>query len=256
MSQSQARVQARHQMVNVPVKGGSSGGGKRKSLRQHKAKIISGGILGVMHAKFGAAAREGATIYPQFQVVEGLGDDENASKVRAEQIYVASLTGDDAGLEAALGSLLADAEAAPADADAAAAAEAGDGSFDPALTLGEAPAAPDAAWTVRDIRGVEPLALAASKGHSGCIQLLLRAKASIGHAAPSCGRSALHRAAEGGHAEAVQALVDGGAELSSTQRSGQSALWSAASRGYERCHTQTRSHDRLRAHYPRAESAA
>ena len=98
------------------------------------------------------------------------------------------------------------------------------GPLPPATTLPE--------WCVRDARGIEPLALAAARGHAGAVRLLLDARASVDARANTCGRSALHRAAEEGHLDVITALIERGADVLSSQLNGQCALYSASAGGH------------------------
>ena len=101
--------------------------------------------------------------------------------------------------------------------------------FEPTIAV-ELPSPPE--WRVVDVRGVEPLALTYARGHAEAARLLLQARADVDAAARSCGRTALHRAAEAGHLAAVTALLDGGADATLAARNGVCALQAAASRGH------------------------
>lgn len=173
------------------------------------------GKLGVMHHKFAKMGGPDALVHSMFETVEGLGEDAAEAKKLAERIYIPALTGDDAALEGALRPLVAKvleyealvAAAAEGDGgeEAAAAAVKGGGkvegateAFNPELLLDDdalsGPQPP--LWCVRDSRGIEPLALAAEHGHARACTLLLDARANVDARATSCGRSALHFAAE------------------------------------------------------------
>ena len=259
----QAQAQARHRIADTKVKAG----GLAKSLRDQKHRVAVMGKLGVMHQLFGGLRDTQRVVHSMFEHVNGLSaeadaydsdDDENALKSKkkisdtlAEAIYVPAITGDDAALEQALAPLIeqvnayeeataagggdqAEAAAAPPPAkgkpDPKAAKEP-EPDFDPNVTLdARPPELPQ--WSIRDARGIEPLALAAARGHAGAVKLLLDARANVDARARTCGRSALHRAAEEGHTECVTILVERGADVLSTQHSGECALHSAAAGGH------------------------
>ena len=266
MFREQAQAQARHRIKSETTQKA----GKAKSLRDQKAKVNVMGMLGVMHQKFGTMGGANAVVHSMFEVVEGFGDistgdARKAADKAAQVVYIASLNGDEETLqrelaprvaayeqyavdaaaaeEAAAAAAAAEEEARKAAEEAAAkAAKAKKGKkgaapveeFEPQLELSPPPPPPpeEPAWCIRDARGVEPLALAASRGHAGACKLLIEAKAAIGSAAQTCGRGALHRAAEGGHTEVVTVLIEAGADVASTQANGQSALHSACAHGH------------------------
>lgn len=259
MFRDQAQAQARHRI---------RGEGKQqtrvaKSLRQQKQNIHMMGVLGVMHQKFGGARGGNNVVHSMFESITGVafGDPEAdgykaAMEKAAEKIYIAAMTGDEATLQKALEPFVAayaeydakmvEHKAAVTAAEEAAAAKAAATTprspkkgkkgesprdFTPQLSLAEVelPTPPDEpSWCIRDARGVEPLGLAASRNHTGCCKLLLDAKASVSAAAQTCGRAALHRAAEGGHVETVAALLEANADVASCAHNGHCALHSAA----------------------------
>ena len=118
------------------------------------------------------------TQWAEPKVLRGLGlitkgvDDE-----LAEAIYTASLVGDEQALGAALEKL---------------------------PERGES----DEAWHVIDRYGCEPLGQACAHGHLAAVNLLLEKGADVNAMADTCGRTALHRAASGGHTECVVRLID------------------------------------------------
>ena len=103
-------------------------------------------------------------------IVKGL-DDE-----LAEAIYTASLVGDEQALSAAL-------EKMPE-------------------------SAADEGWHIIDRYGCEPLGQACAHGHLAAVNLLLEKGADVNAMADTCGRTALHRAASGGHTECVARLIE------------------------------------------------
>jgi hypothetical protein len=262
----QAQAQARHRIADTKVKSG----GMAKSLRDQKHRVAVMGKLGVMHQLFGGLRDTQKVVHSMFEHVRGLSeeadaydsdDDEKALKTKkkladslAEAIYVPAVTGDDAALELALAPLIAkvvafdeaaaggegeaEAPAAPPPAKAkpdpkAKKGAADEAEFEPSLGLDAPPPPPELPqWSIRDARGIEPLALAAARGHAGAVKLLLDARASVDARAMTCGRSALHRAAEEGHGECVDILLERGAEVLSTQQNGQAALHSASAGGH------------------------
>ena len=267
MFRDAAQSQARHRIRGE----GKQQQRVTKSLRNYKQNVHVMGVLGMMHEKFGGARGGNAVVHSMFETIKGaaFGDPEadgykKAKEKAAERIYIAAMTGDEAELQKALEPFVAAyaeydekmaeynaaAEAAAAEAAAAAAAAASpaktpakgkkgapepEPEFVPQLTIPDvdAPQPPiEPRWCLADARGVEPLALAASRGHAGCCKLLLDAKAAVGAAALTCGRTALHRAAEEGHVETVTALLDAKADVASCQRDGQCALFSAAAHGH------------------------
>ena len=265
MFREQAQAQARHRVRGegkVELKA-------TRSLRDQKHRVHLMGVLGVMHQKFGGLGGPQAVIHSMFEAVDGLDDpaSEDAKKT-AEKIYIAALAGDETTLQKALeprvrayeayevavaecaeaaAAIEARVEAERAAAEAAAKsppkapAKGKKGAppaeeFVPELELGppEPPPEPpdEPRWCIRDARGVEPLAIAASRGHTGACKLLLDARANIAASAKTCGRAALHRAAESGHVETCTALIDSKADVVSTQTNGQCALYSAAANGH------------------------
>lgn len=237
-----AQAQARHTIQNTKVKAG----GLAKSLRDQRHRVQVMGVLGVMHQQFGGQGGPAKVMHSMFEAVEGLDGDEKDVQTLAETIYVSAVTGDELTLEKALVPLFArwavpeveeeNKEPPPPDprkggkADPKKGAGEPEPGFDPALALGSEKEAPRA-WSIRDARGIEPLALAAERGHAGALRLLLDAKADVHAKAKTCGRSALHRAAEAGHLECVSVLVERGADVLSSQQNGECALHSASAGG-------------------------
>lgn len=231
-----AQAQARH-TIQVTK---SKAGGLAKSLRDQKHRVHVMGVLGVMHQQFGGSGGPSKIVHSMFEKVDGLGGEAKEAEKLAEVIYVAAITGDDPGLEKALEQLQAARDAAEKlKADAGEGGEGGGADppeFDPKIGLDGAPAPAAApAWCIRDARGIEPLALAAARGHSGALKLLLDASASVDAQAKTCGRTALHRAAETGKLDCLTLLVEFGADVLSVQHNGQCALCSASAGGYADC---------------------
>lgn len=80
------------------------------------------------------------------------------------------------------------------------------------------------------LKGWTPLIFAARSGNLEAVNALLDAGADI-HAVDHHGSTALHRAAFGGHRQVIRALVDAAAELEATDRYGRTALHVAADAG-------------------------
>jgi ankyrin repeat protein len=249
MFREQAQAQARHR-IRAEEKGGKVG--LAKSLRDQKQKVKVMGMLGIMHQKFGAVGGPQAVIHSMFESLEGFGDETTEeAKAAAEKIYLAALNGDEEALQkeleprvqayeewdAANASGEPPAEPEPASPPKKPAKGKKEEVFEPQLAVTgeaapEAAGPPEPVWSIRDARGVEPLAHAAARGHTGACGLLLAARASVSASAPTCGRAALHRAAEGGHVETVRALLEAKADVLSCQLNGQSALHSACAYGH------------------------
>jgi len=244
---AEAQAAARHTLATVKTEKAGPG----KSFRDQKMRIGVMGRMGKLHSLFAAAQANVAPMNDMFSVVSGLGEDSTEATKLAERIYLASLSGDAAGLGAALAPFIKQAEEAEAvaaaaeEAAAAAAAEAaavsakggkgGKGApepeAEPELEIAvELPKPPE--WRIVDMRGQEPLQLACARGHAEAARLLLKAKADPEAFDRAGGRTALHRAAEAGHLGAVEALIEGGAEPDARARNGVSALLAAASRGH------------------------
>jgi hypothetical protein len=261
-----AQNQSRHRLAKVEVEKK----GPAASLRDKKLLVGVAGRMGKLHTLFAAQKATVAPEHETFSVVHGFGEDvevdvygtetrhpsKDALKL-AERIYLASLSGDVDGLSAALSPIIAQAEAAEAAKVAAdeaaraaeAAAAAAQAAAEAAAAKGkkgappppppaesvppiavEVPPMPD--WRVVDVRGLEPLALACARGHAEAAKMLLKARASVDAAAHSCGRTALHRAVEGGHLATVMTLLDGKADPTLGARNGVCALQAAAARGH------------------------
>ena len=88
-------------------------------------------------------------------------------------------------------------------------------------------------WSVTDVYGSGPLALAASGGHANAVGLLLKARAAPDESNERDGQTALLLAAENGHDEVVAALLSGGADPATAAHDGTTALHAAARSGSE-----------------------
>ncbi|KAK3093917.1 hypothetical protein FSP39_021758 [Pinctada imbricata] len=80
---------------------------------------------------------------------------------------------------------------------------------------------------VRDNRGWTPLHEAAFRGHSGCLDLLLRQEGTDVTWKSHDGNTALILAARGGHMECVRTLVEHDADVNATTKEDFSPLWEA-----------------------------
>eukprot|EP00965_Chrysotila_dentata_P210668 6186020-Pleurochrysis_carterae.AAC.1 len=74
-----------------------------------------------------------------------------------------------------------------------------------------APASAPDPWQVRDVYGFDPLSVASGAGHLDALTALLESGGDMNVSNPLCGRTALHRAAERGHADVVDSLLTRGA---------------------------------------------
>ena len=138
--------------------------------------------------------------------IEGGGCDREMLAVAAERIQLACLSDDTEELEAGL----------------------------VAFFKREDDAQPEGggAWRIVDRRGMEPLAMAAAHGNVGVIAPLVAAGAGVNSCSSICGRTALHRAATGGHVEVLTALLEKGATVGAATFEGATALHLAAGRGH------------------------
>jgi protocatechuate 3,4-dioxygenase beta subunit len=84
----------------------------------------------------------------------------------------------------------------------------------------------------RDEQGRTPLHLAAEGGHADVVRALLEVKADV-NARDKAGRTPLHLAAEGGHRDAVEALLAAGADVNATDLKGQTPTGLAVQNGHE-----------------------
>ncbi len=91
--------------------------------------------------------------------------------------------------------------------------------------------AKEGGWTIRDAYGVEPLGLAARAGHAEAVAALIDGGAGLNAQCETVGITALHRAAQKGHAAVVDALLGAGADANAEARDGQTALHYASSSG-------------------------
>jgi ankyrin repeat protein len=78
--------------------------------------------------------------------------------------------------------------------------------------------------------GLTALMIAALQGHHGIVKTLLRSRAHVNEKATDTGLTALHFAV--GHVEAVQKLLEGGAEIDARAINGATPLMEAAGTGY------------------------
>jgi hypothetical protein len=97
-----------------------------------------------------------------------------------------------------------------------------------AVAAGDEEEAP--AWSVTDVYGLEPLAHAASAGHTEVVTALVDARASVDARSPD-ERTALHRASRAGHEEVVKLLIKHGAFVDAEASDGATALQTAALAG-------------------------
>ena len=84
---------------------------------------------------------------------------------------------------------------------------------------------------VHSTEGFTPLMIAASRGHTGTVNIILAAKAKVNGKTKSDKRTALHLATIRGHVKAIEALIRGGAEIDGTDSLGNTALHLAATMG-------------------------
>lgn len=246
-----AQAQARHRLGAMADKVDTVA----KSLRDQKMRVSVVGRMGALHAIHGASRLAGEKHHEMFEQLVGLVDDpedpedEVAAAAAhkeaiaiAESVYMASLIGDCQTLAPALEPLKPPApppapeepEPVPAkggkgDAKKGAKAPPPEPEFEPELEIAE----PKPQWRIVDVRGIEPLAHACSRGHAEAARLLIEAGADVEAAARTCGRTALHRAAEAGRLEAVQVLLEHGASATASNKYGGCPLLAAASRGHQ-----------------------
>jgi ankyrin repeat protein len=79
------------------------------------------------------------------------------------------------------------------------------------------------------------LIIAAERGNTACVRLLLDAKVDVNVRALRCKHSALHRACAGGHTRTAEALVQYSADVNARDASGQSTLAYALMKGAVGC---------------------
>lgn len=234
MSTPQQR-QAQHQQADTQAEPG-----KLTSLRDKKSPIKMMGLMGAT-AHPNNPATSPSNLHGLGLKVEGLETDA------AEALYIAAITGKVETLQACLAAAplphgspeppTEDEVAAAAEA-AAAAAKGGKGGAKGGKEEPEPEAAADgaemrAAWRIVDRRGLEPLAVAAARGLAEVCGVLLDAHVDVNAATDNCGRTALHRAAENGHAGVIERLAGRGADMLAAARDGSSALVLAAAAGHD-----------------------
>lgn len=106
---------------------------------------------------------------------------------------------------------------------------------DGAAEGGEALPARMATWDFRDAHGWAPLHLAAVHGFSELVTLLLDAGSDVNAYHQNDGRTALHRAAEGGEAGVVELLLARNASPNAATTDGDTPLHLAAAGGHTGC---------------------
>lgn len=76
--------------------------------------------------------------------------------------------------------------------------------------------------------GLPPLLIAADRGHIGCVDVLLKYKADVVMAYGDENDTALHFAADGGHKEMIEMLLDAGSDVNAVNKLGYTSLAIAA----------------------------
>jgi len=150
----------------------------------------------------------------------------------AEEVYLATLAGNREVLEAKLADWLEIDEPEAAAEPVAA----GKGKGKEAAPVEEAEPSPavekPAPWKIINIYGDEPHFITGAAGHTEAFEYLLQTGADVNASNPACGRTALHRVAEGGHVELADMLLSRGASVNAAARDGSTPLHTAARAGH------------------------
>ena len=88
-------------------------------------------------------------------------------------------------------------------------------------------------WSIVDRYGFEPLAQAAARGHLAVCNSLIEGGAEVQAVGQTCGRTALHRAAEFGAATVIERLIEAQADVTTEALDGSVATHMAAALGHE-----------------------
>ena len=148
----------------------------------------------------------------------------------AETVYLATLAGDQPTLASKLADWL---ELDPEPVEEPVATGKGKGKEAPAVEESAAPAVEKPApWKIVNVYGDEPLFLAGAAGHAEAFEYLLQTGADVNATNALCGRTALHRVAEGGHLELADMLITRGAAITAAARDGSTPLHAAARAGH------------------------